>query len=208
MTNTQVVTGKVRLSYANVFKPREDMNGRLRYSVTILIPKEDTETLTKINDAIQAAAQKGKDGNWGGLMPPQLPTPIHDGDGVRESGESFGPECKGHWVLTASSNENNPPEVVDQNLNKILDPSAVYSGCYAHVFINFFPYGGGTTGYKKGIGAGLGPIQKVADGERLGGGAPSASSVFSKVGTEVNDVANPFAQNSEPKINPLTGLPM
>lgn len=228
---TQVVTGKVRLSYAHVFRPREDQNGRLRYSVTILIPKTDTDTVNKINDAIQAASQKGLDGNWGGAMPPQLPIPLHDGDGVRESGEPFGEECKGHWVMTASADENHPPEVVDGNLNKILDQNAIYSGCYAHVFINFYPYGG-TNGIKKGVGAGLGPIQKVADGERLGGGAPSASSVFGKVagsassfGTPVTGVANPFPPQQQqavqqpqpqqqgytamaPNINPLTGQTM
>lgn len=218
---TQVTTGKVRLSYVNAFRPREDKNGRLRYSVTLLIPKSDTETVQKINDAIQVAAQKGLDGAWSGAMPPQLPTPIHDGDGVRESGEPYGAECKDHWVMTASSDENHPPEVVDQNLNKILDATALYSGCYAHVCVNFYPYGGGTSGFKKGVGCGLGPIQKVADGEALGGGAPSASSVFSKVaqpvGAEVQGVANPFAQTQQqemgytamqPNINPLTGLPM
>lgn len=154
-------------------------------------------------------------------MPPQLPIPLHDGDGVKENGEAYGDECKGHWVITASANENHPPEVVDQNLNKILDQTAVYSGCYAHVYINFYPYGGGTTGFRKGIGCGLGPIQKVADGEALGGSAPSASSVFGKVaGTEVNNVANPFAQQQQQQpqqqgygainanINPITGLPM
>lgn len=216
---TAVTTGKVRLSYCNVFQPREDMSGKKKYSVTLLIPKTDTATLQKINDAIQAATQKGMDGAWGGAMPPQLPIPLHDGDGVKENGEAYGDECKGHWVITASANENHPPEVVDQNLNKILDQTAVYSGCYAHVYINFYPYGGGTTGFRKGIGCGLGPIQKVADGEALGGSAPSASSVFGKVaGTEVNNVANPFAQQQPQQqqgygainanINPITGLPM
>lgn len=211
---TAVTTGKVRLSYCNIFQPREDMSGKKKYSVTLLIPKTDTATLQKINDAIQAATQKGMDGTWGGAMPPQLPIPLHDGDGVKENGEAYGDECKGHWVITASANENHPPEVVDQNLNKILDQTAVYSGCYAHVYINFYPYGGGTTGFRKGIGCGLGPIQKVADGEALGGSAPSASSVFGKVaGTEVNNVANPFAQQQgygaiNANINPITGLPM
>lgn len=212
---TAVTTGKVRLSYCNIFQPREDMSGKKKYSVTLLIPKTDTATLQKINDAIQAATQKGMDGAWGGAMPPQLPSPLHDGDGVKENGEAYSDECKGHWVITASANENHPPEVVDQNLNKILDQTAVYSGCYAHVYINFYPYGGGTTGFRKGIGCGLGPIQKVADGEALGGRAPSASSVFGKVaGTEVNNVANPFAQQQQgygainANINPITGLPM
>lgn len=219
MTNqpTSVTTGRVRLSYVNVFQPREDMSGRKKYSVTLLIPKTDTATVQRINDAIEAAKKKGLDGVWGGAMPPQCPVPIHDGDGVRDNGEAYGEECRGHWVMTASANENHPPQVVDGMLNKILDQTALYSGCYAHVNINFYPYGGGNTGFKKGIGCGLGPIQKVADGDPLGGSAPAPESVFSKIpnavasgaGTEVSGEANPFGVTAmQPNINPLTGQPM
>lgn len=223
---TNLVTGKVRLSYVNLFKPRTDMSGKTKYSVTLLIPKSDTATLGRINDAIQAARQKGLDNAWGGTAPQNLATPMHDGDGVKESGEPYGPECKGHWVMTASSDENHPPQLVDQRRNQIIDQTLLYSGCYAYVYINFYPYGGGTTGYKKGVGVGLGPVQKVADGEPLGGGAPSAESVFgviedeSVVPTPGNWSANqgvtvqPQAQpvqtfgTTPGAINPITGLPM
>ena len=97
------------------------------------------------------------------------------------------------WVFTASSKQDRPIEVVDRNNNKILDPTQIYSGIIANVFVQFFPY---AYQGKKGIGCGLGPVQKVADGESLGGGAPSAASVF-------GSAAAP-AQN----INPLTGQPM
>ena len=62
MTNqpTSVTTGRVRLSYVNVFQPREDMSGRKKYSVTLLIPKTDTATVQRINDAIEAAKKKGR----------------------------------------------------------------------------------------------------------------------------------------------------
>lgn len=199
--STSVTTGKVRLSYVNLFKPRVDMSGKNRYSVTLLIPKTDTDTLSRINAAIQAAAAKGVEGAWGGVKPPTLATPLHDGDGVRASGEPFGEECKGHWVMTASSDENHPPELVDQMLNPIIDQTVLYSGCYARVNVNFFPYGGGTTGFKKGIGAGLGPVQKYADGDVLGGSSPRASSVF-------DTVEDAFATPTTTAINPITGLPM
>lgn len=191
---TNVTTGKVRLSYVNVFEPRSAGEGQEpKYSVMLLIPKTDTETMSRISAAIEEAKNQGLAGKWNGVVPPNLKTPIKDGDGVKEkTGEPYGPECKGHWLISASSDVNHPPQVVDQRLQPIIDRSQVYSGCYAHVNINFYPWGSPTFG--KGISAGLGPIQKVADGEHLGGSAPDASIVFTAIET--------------PSINPLTGLPM
>jgi hypothetical protein len=58
------------------------------------------------------------------------------------------------------------PGVVDKDLNEILDPEEVYSGCYARVSVNFFPY---NTNGNKGVGCGLNNLQKIADGDYLGG---------------------------------------
>jgi hypothetical protein len=167
MTNevTNVTTGQVRLSFVHLFQPHANQQGQEpKYSTTILIPKSDMGTMQRINAAIEAAAQKGVAGIWNGARPPQLKTPIWDGDGVRQNGEPFGPECKGHWVLTASSKQQQA--IVDLNMNPIINQTEVYSGMYARVNINFFPF---ANSGNRGIGAGLGPVQKVADGEALGG---------------------------------------
>ena len=191
---TEVVLTNVRLSYVHIMKPyANDPSQEPKYSCTILLPKTDVAGKAKIDAAIAAAKQQGATDKWNGVVPPIVPIPIHDGDGVKQDGTVFGPECKGMWVFTASSKQDRPIEVVDRNNNKILDPTQIYSGIIANVFVQFFPY---AYQGKKGIGCGLGPVQKVADGESLGGGAPSAASVF-------GNAAAP-AQN----INPLTGQPM
>lgn len=197
--NTNVTTGKVRLSYVNIFKPRAVQPGQAeKYSATILVPKTDTETKARIDAAIEAAKQKGAADKWGGVVPPIVAVPVYDGDGTRPSdGMPFGQECKGHWVFTASANADYPPEVVDQNLNPIINQSEVYSGCYARVNVNFFPY---AFSGKKGIGCGLGPVQKLADGEALGGGAPAASAVFGKVENQANTQADIGG------VDPITGM--
>ncbi|WP_138090888.1 DUF2815 family protein [Halalkalibacterium halodurans] len=168
MTNqqsTNVTTGEVRLSYVNLFQPRANQPGQEpKYSTTILIPKSDTATMQRIQAAIAAAVEKGKAGVWNGAAPAQPRTPIHDGDGVRPNGEPFGEECKGHWVLTASSKQQQA--IVDEQLNPIINQTDVYSGMYGRVNLNFFPY---SNSGNKGIGAGLGPVQKTRDGEPLGG---------------------------------------
>ena len=138
----------------------------------MLIPKSDTATKQRIDAAIQAAIQEGTTDRWNGVRPPQIAIPIYDGDGVKPSdGTPFGPECKGHWVLTASSKADRRPDIVDLSLNPIMDQTQVYSGCYGRVSFRFFPY---FVSGKKGIGAGLGNVQKLEDGEPLAGGASAA----------------------------------
>ena len=161
------ITVRGRLSYVHVFKPHAATPGaEEKFSTTILVPKTDVETKQKIDAAIKAATELGVSEKWNGVKPPTVPNPIWDGDGVKQNGEQFGPECKGHWVFTASAKADYPPQVVDRRVQPILDQSEIYSGCYANVAVNFFPY---LFAGKKGIGAGLGNIQKIKDGESLAG---------------------------------------
>ncbi len=225
---TNVTTGEVRLSYVHLFKPYAAMLGQEeKYSVTVLVPKTDVDTMNRINAAIEAAKQKGIAEKWNGQCPPIVPTPVHDGDGVRPSdGMEFGPECKGHWVFTASAKADYPPEVVDSVGNPIINQSEVYSGMYGKVNVNFFPY---SFGGKKGVGCGLGPVMKTRDGEALDGSAPTAAQAFGfsqQPQTSGMTYAQPaasapagvaytpqatatYAQPATPaKINPITGMPM
>jgi hypothetical protein len=151
---TKVVTGKVRLSYVTVFEPKPDDQGRLKYSLCVLISKSDTAKA-----AIEAARQAGKDGKWGGKIPAGLKMPLRDGDTERDS-----PEYKGCYFINCNSQQK--PGVVDADLNPVLDQSEVYSGCYGRVSINFYPY---DQKGNKGIGAGLQNVQKLEDGDALSG---------------------------------------
>ena len=163
--STKVVTGKVRLSFCQLFEPKAIEGGAPKYSVTLLIPKSDTATLSKIKEAMAEAAEKFRQKNGAGALPANPLHPLHDGDGMKpSSGEPYGPECKGHYVMAVSCSENQKPVVVDAAGNAILDPSEVYSGCYGRASINFYGY----NNRKKGIGAGLLAIQKLHDGEPFG----------------------------------------
>ncbi|RAK21114.1 uncharacterized protein DUF2815 [Anoxybacillus vitaminiphilus] len=175
---TRVVTGEVRFSYVNLLKPRENQfGGEPKYSVTILLPKSDVMTKQKIDAAIQAAKEIGKQKCWSGVIPPVVAIPIYDGDGVRPSdGMPFGEECKGHWVFTATSKVDQPPKIVDIHLNPIMDPTEIYSGMYGRIAVNFAPY---NQAGKKGIGCYISTnVQKTRDGEPLGAAAPAAEDDF------------------------------
>lgn len=203
---TNVTTGEVRFSYVHVFKPYSAVQGQdERYSVTILVPKSDADTMARINAAIEAAKQRGIADKWGGVCPPIVPTPVYDGDGVRPSdGMPFGEECKGHWVFTAAAKVDYPPEVVDRMGNPIINQSEVYSGMYGRVNVTFYPY---MFGGKKGIGCGLGPVQKLRDGEPLGGGSVTAAQAFGSPQPAQQTAGQaPWGQPGT-GVNPITGLP-
>lgn len=158
-----ITTGKVRASYVSIFQPKAPQSGgEAKYSVTLLIPKNDTATINSIYAEIEKAKQEGAQRVFGGNMPPMCKTPLYDGDGVRPSGEYFGEECKGHLVMTASAKMQ--PSIVGLDMQNIINPAEVYSGCYIRANINFFAY---NTNGNKGIGCGLNAVQKIEDGEPL-----------------------------------------
>ena len=221
----KVLTGEVRLSFVHVTTPKAaQQGGEPKYSVTLLIPKTDAATKANIDSSMRAAMQDAAAKIWNGAVPPNLRIPVYDGDGVRPCGEPFGPECKGCWVVTASTRMQ--PQVVSiDNINVALTPAEIYSGMYGRVTVRFFGY---SNSGNKGIGCGLGNIMKTRDGEPLSGNAP-ASSDFAGVGNPVmpqqtNTAAlNPWGppsaaghqsvhpallQPSGAAINPLTGQPL
>jgi hypothetical protein len=66
--NPRVVTGKVRFSYVNVFQPVDKGDGKTpKYSVSIIIPKSDKETIAKINKAFEEA-KAASAGYFGGTV--------------------------------------------------------------------------------------------------------------------------------------------
>lgn len=158
---TKVVTGIVRLSFANVWEPKSINGGAEKYSVSLIIPKTDSKTIDAINGAINAAVEEGR-GKFGGKIPSKsaLKLPLRDGDVERPDDQAYA------GSLFVNANSNTAPQVVDTALNPIMDRSEIYSGVYARVSINFYAF---NSNGNRGIACGLGNIQKIRDGEPLGG---------------------------------------
>ena len=178
----KVITGpETRWSYANVWEPKSINGGTPKYSVSLIIPKSDTKTLTKIKAAIEAAYKEGEaklKGN--GKSVPALSvikTPLRDGDQERPDDPAYA----GHYFLNANS--ATAPGIVDADCQPILTRSEVYSGVYGRASISFYAF---NSSGNRGVACGLNNLQKIRDGEPLGGRA-SAESDFSDFDDEDDD---------------------
>lgn len=162
---TKVITGvNTRWSYVNAWEPKSINGGTPKYSVSLIIPKSDTKTIEKIQAAIQAAYEEGQGKLKGnGKSVPALSvlkTPLRDGDAERPDDEAY---ADSYFV---NANSGTAPGIVDADRNPIIDRSEVYSGVYGRASINFYAF---NSNGNKGIACGLNNLQKIRDGEPLGG---------------------------------------
>ena len=162
---TKVITGvKTRWSYANVWEPKSINGGAPKYSVSLIIPKSDTKTVTAVKNAIQAAYDEGQSKLKGSSKSvPALSSikmPLRDGDLERPDDETY----KDSYFINANS--ATAPGIVDAARQPILERSEVYSGVYGRASINFYAF---NSNGNKGIACGLNNLQKISDGEPLGG---------------------------------------
>lgn len=174
---SQVKTKLVRFVYCHLAEPRAVVEGQdKKYSLNILIDKEDKETLNRIINGYQEAVQDGVE-DYGASFKAKA-TPLK-----REPGSTRGllvdcdaderysaPEFKNKYMLAVKSNH---PVSVGYRKNGVTYAYSskeaimedVYSGCYGAVSFNLYPYSRVGTG----IAAGLNSVLKVKDGEPLGG---------------------------------------
>ena len=169
---TKVITGKhTVMSYLNVNEPKTPLGGGTpKYSVSLIIPKSDTVTVAKIRAAIEAAYEEGQSKLKGSskFVPAleDIKTPLRDGDKERKGDDAY----KNAYFVNA--NATSAPGIVDADLNPILNRSEVYSGVYGRASISFYAF---NANGNKGIACGLNNLQKISDGEPLGGKASAES---------------------------------
>ena len=162
---TKVITGvKTRWSYANVWQAKSINGGTPKFSVSLIIPKSDTKTVTAVKKAIQAAYDEGQSklkGNSKSVPAlTAIKTPLRDGDAERPDDEAY----KDSYFINANS--ATAPGIVDAARNPIIEHSEVYSGVYGRASINFYAF---NSNGNRGIACGLNNLQKISDGEPLGG---------------------------------------
>lgn len=162
---TKVITGPdTRWSYCNAWEAKAINGGTPKFSVSLIIPKSDTKTIAKVKAAIQAAYEEGASKFKGsGKSVPSLKaikTPLRDGDLERPDDEAY---ANSYFI---NANSASAPGIVDADRQPIIDHSEVYSGVYGRASINFYAF---NSNGNKGIACGLNNLQKIKDGEPLGG---------------------------------------
>lgn len=165
---TKMMMKNVRLSYANLFEPRENKSGDLRYSVSLLIPKDHPQ-VKALKKAIETEGSEKFGKKWESMVK-KNGLPLHDADEDGKADDD--PAYEGMYYINTSSKRK--PQVVDRQVQPILDETECYSGCYANVSIAVFAF---DVPENKGVAFGLNNLQKVKDGDRLGG-APNADEEF------------------------------
>lgn len=168
INGTKVITNEVRMSYAQVFEPASmtDRDSDAKYSISLLIPKSDTETIQKIEQAI-SAAQKGGVEKFGKKFPANPKTTFRDGDEERPDDAAYAD----HMFLNCSSKTK--PGVIKAapagsavKTIELTSEDEFYSGCYGKAAINFYAY---DFNGSRGIAAGLNNLMFTRDGERFAG---------------------------------------
>lgn len=178
----------VVICFVALAEPKGLEGGVPKYSVSVLIRKDDLVNKKWIDDQVAIALAKGKEKYWKGKVPPNLPilgkTPgqvMRDGDAEqRENGGTVGPEYKGCWFFTASSQATRPPilmrripvaERAGGPAVEEADPSIFYSGCTVKLDINLYPF----NNVSKGVAAGLNAVVFVKATPRLDGQASKSA---------------------------------
>lgn len=181
----RLVTSEFRVSYPHVFKPQAAKPGdKLKYSITMLFPKDSAMqgqapdgTPRTLQQAIRNAklAEFGPKENW----PADLESPVNDGDDVKYADKDG---FAGHWLVKASTSEDQRPSVVDQHMVPITLASDFYPGCYARAYVYAYVwyYPNRQKPMKKGVGFILDHVQKIRNGKSFGG-KKSVDQVFSPV---------------------------
>jgi hypothetical protein len=147
--------------YAYVWqaRPNQDPTKPAKYALTLVWDK--SVDLSKFKAAASAAARK----KWGDKVPPMLKSPFRDGDAYFAADPANrDPLFKGKVFIVARSKDK--PAVVDRTKQPIVNEMDFYSGCQCKAALSAFAY---ENSGNNGVSFALGPIQKVADGQRLAG---------------------------------------
>lgn len=176
--STDIKTDLVRTSFIqSLFEPRAaEEGGTPKYGCTLLVPKTDTATLSSLQSCILEACVAA---SWGDeakvtdmIKKGIIKMPVLDGDGPqginKKSGER-NPGYEGHFFVRVTSGENFPPQIVDENVQKIAsyDAARFKSGDYGYGVVHAYTWDHPKNG--KGVTIGISAFQKIKSGEALGG---------------------------------------
>lgn len=161
----------MRFLWPYLFEKRPNDDGEEKYEVLVQIPRANKRMIDLVNDAIDAAIERGFSGDLSdkstfkkGTKESALKLPLKDG--ADRADDEYGDLFEGYMYLTAKNGKRRPV-VLDQNGQQILDPEEIYSGAIGAVSLTFYPY----NNRSQGVGVMVNHVMKLEEGKRLSGGA-------------------------------------
>lgn len=154
-----------RLDFVHVFEPWAFREHEMpKYSVTLIISKNDTDTIRKVHNALAQAYEKGKS-KLQNTERKDIRSPLRDGDKERPDNPAY----RNCWFINATNNGKfGAPIVCDRQKKVITDRNQLYSGVWGNVLVSFTAYSGGDSPSQKGIGCYFNAVQKTKDDARIG----------------------------------------
>jgi hypothetical protein len=167
----RIMTPEFRLSFPKLFKAEKVNDGKPKFSVTMLFPKD-----TDLSEMKKAAMEVGV-AKWGEGKLKGKNVPFKDGN--KRDYEEY----QGMVEVRASRNADfGPPVIVDAERQEILNPAEIYSGCWCRAQIEPYVY---DMELNKGVAFGLTAIQKLRDDQPMGGG-PSKQETIDAFGDDTD----------------------
>ena len=203
LSNVEIRTGRVRLSFPHIFKAqaKKDNKGNtvtddtgnpvLQYSMALIIPKSETATVAAIQEIIKAAAL---DFFGQGKVPPGFADGFRDGDTDKSTlldpldpSKGRKPELVGSWFLNATTRMK--PTIIGNEKDaftngfKNLTETEIKAGDWVRVQLRAYGFDVGTN---KGVAFSFSGIQLFEVGEALAAGGFRADAF------DDEEVANAF----------------
>jgi hypothetical protein len=179
--SSNLITPVFVASFVHLNKPQAAApDAPEKYSLAVVLRQDNKEHMAFL-DILRKECNKVAKENFGGKIPKKLRLPFRDGD------EEDRPEWEGCITFNASASVDYRPGMVDKELQPIIDPGELYSGMHCRVSLRPYAWSHQTGG--KGVSLGLGNVQKIADGESLGGGGVKPETEFDAWD---DDADNPF----------------
>lgn len=167
-------TGEVRLSYPRLFEldPTAEIN-KDQYTTSLIVSKAEVQFLVNVVVANTYHNAVSTFAKWGGKKPTNFSMPNFK-ELTPEEVTMFGLDGGKKWYSIVAKTKQKPT-VIDLQTNRINDPSEIYSGVIARVSLSAFPW---AFSGKQGVSFALGVVQKVAEGQRVGGSPANDMSLF------------------------------
>ena len=181
---TKVWTPTFRGGFVNILRPNQipGTDQEAQYSILMLFGAD--ADLSKMREAVKEAAMN----KWGDeakkiVRNPKFRDPFKpQSDMVDKKGDLYAGMTDGALCVQASCKQSfGPPQCVGPDRKDLVDATELYSGAYFRATVNAYAWEHSVGG--KGVSFGLNNVQKLAEGEKLGGGRSTINEDFEPIET-------------------------